>query len=104
MYLDEQLPNALNIASGIDEISVDSHEGACEDENISVHSDAIPAESSSISENSGQSSRVSSRRINTTNVRPPFGNVISRLQEESKKLYAESDESTTTTTESEVRI
>lgn len=100
MYLDEQGPNPLNIASGIDEISVDSHEGICEDENLSVHSDAIPAESSSISENSAQSSRVSSRRTNT-NVRPPFGNVISRLQGESEKFYADD---VNTTTESGVRI
>ncbi|KAE9554436.1 hypothetical protein FO519_002364 [Halicephalobus sp. NKZ332] len=81
MYLDEQQgANSLIVAGGIDGISIGSHEETGEDENVSVHSDAVHGETcSSISETSGHSSRVPSKRA----IRPPFSNVIGRLQEES---------------------
>jgi thousand and one amino acid protein kinase len=77
MYLDEQ-QLGMNAVVTMDAISVDSHEGVIEDENASVHSDALHAETcSSISETSGHSSRLSSKR----NHRQPLSNVIKESEE-----------------------
>jgi thousand and one amino acid protein kinase len=93
MYLDEQ-QLGTNAVVTMDAISVDSHEGVIEDENASVHSDALHAETcSSISETSGHSSRLSSKRNN----RPPLSNVVSKLQETEESKEAATDEKTRTT-------
>uniref|UniRef100_A0AC35G3F2 Protein kinase domain-containing protein n=1 Tax=Panagrolaimus sp. PS1159 TaxID=55785 RepID=A0AC35G3F2_9BILA len=93
MYLDEQ-QLGTNAVVTMDAISVDSHEGVIEDENASVHSDALHAETcSSISETSGHSSRLSSKRNN----RPPLSNVVSKLQETEESNEAATDEKTRTT-------
>uniref|UniRef100_A0A7E4VFL9 non-specific serine/threonine protein kinase n=1 Tax=Panagrellus redivivus TaxID=6233 RepID=A0A7E4VFL9_PANRE len=96
MYLDEQQLAAG--AAGVDAISVDSHEGMLlDDENVSVHSDGIRAETcSSISETSGHSSRISSQRRVT---RPPLSGVIARLTvPEGVDTAASSDASSTNRT------